>query len=729
MLEEFSRRRGYPLRDHLPALFGRAAEDPSVRNDIVARVRCDYRETVADMHRKNFVDQLTRWAHERGSLSRNQAHGVPDNLLDLYAAADIPETEMYGRLDHPGPPMHPFTDAMSAKLASSAGHVAGRKLIAAESFTWLDNHFHTTLDQMKTQIDRFLVGGANHLFYHGTAYSPDEVPWPGWLYFASSQVNPRNTIWRDLPTLNQYVARCQSVLQSGAPSNDVLLYWPIYDLWQVGHDVWWQDYTSYFQRRRYEQPDLPLLDGNWGTTGYLQLSLHSKNQWLDPQPVGRIAARLWQKGYGFDFVSDRLLAECVFEQQGIHSPGANYQLVVVPAARAMPLPTLEKLLKLARAGGTIAFVEHLPEDVPGLHEVDDRLARLRTLLANIAWSSSQVNAVREAKVGRGRLLVGRQIESLLAAAGVQRETIVDHPGVQFIRRTYADGYHYFVTNGGQQPLEDWLEPAVDYQAAALLDPMTGTAGMAQTRVAVTGRRQIRWQLQPGESVILRTFKKSLRAPPWRYLEPVGQPTEVRGNWSVKFISGGPALPDSFTTDSLDSWTKAEDPRSERFSGTAQYSITFDALGTADHYLLDLGHVSDSARVTLNDQWLATLVSRPFQVTVTGLRPTENRLVVEVTNVAANRIRDLDIREVRWKEFHGYGMLNLGAQVNKTGLKSRALDASLWPCDDSALRVTLLPAKADVQEPRSSFYVAGASNRSGLSDTSQANGYTVNGYIV
>ena len=91
-------------------------------------------------------------------------------------------------------------DAVIRLMVSMAGHVAGRKLIASESFTWLDRHFHTTLDQMKTAIDRFLVGGANHIFYHGTAYTPDYVPWPGWLYYASTQVNPRNTIWGDLPT-------------------------------------------------------------------------------------------------------------------------------------------------------------------------------------------------------------------------------------------------------------------------------------------------------------------------------------------------------------------------------------------------------------------------------------------------------------------------------------------------------------------------------------------------
>lgn len=77
------------------------------------------------------------------------------------------------------PPMHPFTDVMNVKLASSAGHVAGRSLIAAESFTWLDNHFHTMLQQMKTAVDRILLGGANHIFFHGTAYSPAEVPHTG----------------------------------------------------------------------------------------------------------------------------------------------------------------------------------------------------------------------------------------------------------------------------------------------------------------------------------------------------------------------------------------------------------------------------------------------------------------------------------------------------------------------------------------------------------------------
>src|SRR2546422_6688371 len=53
-------------------------------------------ETMDEMLLQHLLRPLTAWAHERGSLSRNQAHGSPGNLLDLYAASDIPETEIFG---------------------------------------------------------------------------------------------------------------------------------------------------------------------------------------------------------------------------------------------------------------------------------------------------------------------------------------------------------------------------------------------------------------------------------------------------------------------------------------------------------------------------------------------------------------------------------------------------------------------------------------------------------
>ena len=35
-----------------------------------------------------------------------------------------------------------------------------------------------------------MLDGINHIFYHGTVYSPQDAPWPGWLFYASTQYNP-----------------------------------------------------------------------------------------------------------------------------------------------------------------------------------------------------------------------------------------------------------------------------------------------------------------------------------------------------------------------------------------------------------------------------------------------------------------------------------------------------------------------------------------------------------
>jgi hypothetical protein len=36
---------------------------------------------------------MASWAKAKGKLIRNQSHGSPANILDLYATIDIPETE------------------------------------------------------------------------------------------------------------------------------------------------------------------------------------------------------------------------------------------------------------------------------------------------------------------------------------------------------------------------------------------------------------------------------------------------------------------------------------------------------------------------------------------------------------------------------------------------------------------------------------------------------------
>jgi hypothetical protein len=207
--EEFKTRRGYDLKNYLPALFGKETDEKN------KRVLTDYRETVSDLLLENYTQTWHNWAKSRGAIIRNQAHGSPANILDLYAATDIPETE--GR------------DILRLKFASSAAHVTGKPLTSSESATWENEHFLSKLSDVKSAMDLFMLGGINHTFYHGSNYTPQNEAWPGWLFYAAVHFTPNNTFWTDFSKLNNYVAHIQSFMQKGSPNNDILLYLPIYD--------------------------------------------------------------------------------------------------------------------------------------------------------------------------------------------------------------------------------------------------------------------------------------------------------------------------------------------------------------------------------------------------------------------------------------------------------------------------------------------------------------------
>lgn len=635
VFDEFLKRRGYDLRDHLDAMAGGGTPDA------IARVRTDYRETIGDMLRENFTEAWTEWAHRQGSLSRNQAHGSPGNLLDLYGTADIPETEVFRSVG----------DIRVSKFASSAAHVLGKPLVSSESCTWQGEHFTVTLAQAKQVLDRLLLSGINHIFYHGTAYSPADAAWPGWLFYASTDFVPTDPIWHDFPALNAYITRCQSVLQAGKPANDVLLYWNLSDLWM--------NRPKLFQ--------LPI-----------------EGHWLTSEPIAATAQTLWERGFGYDYVSDRQIQAAQAAEGNIRLPGGTYRVIVVPPSRYLPEKTLQTLLALAKAGATVVFVERLPEDVPGLANLTERRKTLHALLDSLTFETTA--GIRQANVGSGRVVLGNDVTSLLTVAQVPRETLTDHPGLMVVRRTHSGGHHYFLVNQGKDALDDWIEFAAPAQSAVLMEPMSGRVGRAQSRAGKAGSAQFRLQLQPGESLIVRAFT-SERVPgaDWHYLEANGEPVPLNGNWSVSFVEGGPNLPGAYRTETLTSWTDREDPETQRFAGTARYTLTFDAPHAAGDWLLDLGTVRDSARVRLNGQEVGTLIAPPYRLPLGTLKKTGNVLEIDVTNVAANRIRDLDRRKVEWRLFQ---------EINFVNIDYKPFDASGWAVRPAGLLgpVRLFPVK-------------------------------------
>jgi hypothetical protein len=598
-LAQFAARRGYDLRQQLPALAGQGDLDQR------ARVLADYRETVSDLLLERFTRPWVEWTHGQGALAHDQAHGSPGSLLDLYAAADIPQTEAFGpsgfpipglRTD-PGMPEHfGKPDTLFSKLASSAAHLAGRRLVSAETATWLGEHFQVAPAQVKPELDKLFLAGVNHVFFHGVTYSPASAPWPGWLFYAATDFGPESGFWGAMPALSAYVARTQAVLQAAAPDRDLWLYFPLHDLWQAPPG-----------------PDEKRL---------VHLTAHDVGAWLHQHPtgLGRIAEQLLAQGVMFDFVSDRLLAR---------AEGAP---VVVPGARLLPVETWERLRGMAEGGREVAFLERLPEDVPGLGNLEERRRRLRAGISALG-EGELVAGVRQWRLGRGRLLLAPDLASALRALSVRPEPLAA-AGLGVLRMRTPSGRLYFLANLGARVFEGWASLAAPAKGAVILDPLSGRQGVTEVR----GGSSVFLRLPPGASLLVQTFGDGAPAGPrWQWLLPT-EDTVALARWELSFVRGGPSLPPPARADGPTPWSALEVSRS--FSGTAIYRGEFERP-PGGPWVLELGGVHATATVRVNGQDAGLVWALPFEVEVTPhLRPGPNTLEVEVTSLPANRVAAL-----------------------------------------------------------------------------------------
>jgi hypothetical protein len=109
---------------------------------------------------------------------------------------------------------------------------------------------------------------------------------------------------------------------------------------------------------------------------------------------------------------------------------------------------------------------------------------------------------------------------------------------------------------------------------------------------------------------------------------------------------------------------------------------------ADEYLLVPGNIYESARVWINGKEAGIIWSVPFQLNVGKfLHPGTNTLCIEVANLMANRIREMDRQGIEWKRFH---------DINIVNLSYRPFSAADWSILPSGLEgpVKLVPLKRE-----------------------------------
>jgi len=577
LFQEFEKRRGYKLENHLPEL---------ISGDV--KTVSDYRETLADLLLENFTQQWTAWAHSHGAITRNQAHGSPANLIDCYAAVDIPEIEGFGlsefgikglRTD-PGKTRKNDSDYSMFKYAPSAAHVCGKPYTSSETFTWLTEHFRTSLSQLKPDLDLMFCAGVNHMFFHGTCYSPKDDPWPGWKFYASIDMSPTNSIWRDAPYFMQYVERCQSFLQWGQPDNDFLVFLPVRDMWQKNTKK--------------------LL---------MQFSIHAMGK-LAPEFIETILA-IDRAGYDCDYISERLLMGVTYRDGMLQTAaGTRYRGLIIPGSGNMP------------------------------QAVKDHIAQLKAQGAHIFY---KVDANELSKAARP-------------------ETMKTQYGLKAIRRSNPTGHHYFIANLTPRDISESVRLSVDYADALWFDPLTGE----RYRVNRNGN-EIELNLRSGQSMILQTFSKPIALqeslPLLADTAAVENEIVLNGPWTLSFTEEAPRVGKTFQLPQLRTWETLDDDSVRVTMGTGVYTthlkLTKKDLAGAKGCTINLGDVRESARVYINGQFVGCAWSVPFVLNCKNtLKAGDNEIRIEVTNLPANRISDLDRRGVKWRKMEEINVVDI-----------------------------------------------------------------------
>lgn len=619
-LDEFKKRRGYDLRS-VTNIFLDSTNTPLTR-----LVKMDYQQTLSELLYDNY-QVWTNWATKHHQLTRYQAHGSPGNILDLYSLATIPETEAFGSSNFQIPLLRVDADYLAErqgrpnplmmKFASSEAGVAGKKLISSETCTWLANHFRVSLSQAKPQVDELFTAGINHVFYHGTTYSPQAEKYPGWLFYASVNFGATSHFYKEFPLLNKYVYNCQNILQNSRPDNDVLVYFPIQEIW---------------------------ADQATANAGIHQLDVHHYENWFAAHRYGKLSKELAEKGFSFDYISDRQLNSVKVSAGKVQTSGGLYKVIVVPQTQYMSPATLQHLLALGKQGATIIFDQNLPQLPMGY--------------AGFKENSMAFEQTKAAISADKHFTISANPTEALVQHGASRETIAGG-GLSFIRKNQNGKTVYFISNLNNKFHGGWVSlskgqagPLVGYDA--LNDKKFGL----EMRKGKNGR-EVYLSLLPGQSCFVM---QGAAVGPVPNVTKAYQSYTVNTNWQLQFMGGRPDYHKAFKIDTLQSWTGLSDTAAI-YTGTAKYTgtvnIPANVAGKKD-LMIDLGTVNESATVKINGKPVGTAWAIPFRLTIPAnvLVAGKNTFEIAVTNLSSNYMKMYDKQHPEWRKFYDANIVDI-----------------------------------------------------------------------
>ena len=386
-----------------------------------------------------------------------------------------------------------------------------------------------------------------------------------------------------------------------------------------------------------------------------------------------------KNGYDVDYVSDRYLMQDEVTRR--------YATIIVPDVRFMPVATLKRLLNIAERGGQVMFVKSFPQSAPGYGKTKEQKefnALIKQLQHKVSFHPEM--AMRT-NWGEGSIVTSPDYNDGLQFSHARMEPMRVKQGLSCIRRSNPDGYHYFISNLQGKDIDMFVELGVRARTIVFYNPMNGQIDLAK----MDDQGRLRLQLKSGESIILRTYTEGFTGhlKPHRYYHTLENRATPLTGWTLSFKASAPVQIDKVYTlnNGVKPWTALGDSLLNTTMATGVYKtqFTLSAKPTNAAYILDLGDVRETAHVLVNGKDAGMLFAVPFRVDITDyLHVGSNTLEIEVANLPANRIAQLDRNGVEWRKFKEINVVDLNYKktlygtwdIVPSGLNS---DVKLIPC--------------------------------------------------
>ena len=598
--EGFKRRFGYDLTDFLPLLAGRFVGSAAITEAVLE----DYRRQISDLMTENYFGYFAELCAADGMKAYIEPYGFgPLNDLAVGGKADIPMGEFWMN--------RPITQV---KSAVSAAHTYGKPVISAESFTstpeinWKGNPA-----MAKTSGDAGWAQGINEFMFHRFVHQSNTRVTPGltmnrWgFHFDRTQ-----TWWKNAGAdWFRYIARGSYLLRRGVPVADLLVF--------IGDGA----PNSTVERDDFT-PAIPR-----------SLNYDCTNA---------------------EVLTDRLR---IVGSELVLPEGTTYRMLALANSDRLTLPTLRRLVAIARAG--VPVYGTAPTRLIGYGH-DDRAKQEFAELADV---------------------LGELLRPYDWAQEMPDATFAGRDDIDYVhRRTDSDDTYFFYNpdstatiytvafrNTGKLP-ERW-------------DPLEGSTQEVGRYTRVRGGLEVSLPLHAGESVFVvfrrpdRTALSVLhgtRVPAHDALTyyrgydeklyvnvaesgtytnelsdssrviktvEVPAPLPIAGPWQVTFDSMG-GYAGTLVFPQLSDWKDHPNDSIRYFSGTATYTKSIepprDRLAKDLRVVLDLGEVRNVAEISLNGRPVGVSWMPPFELDVTDyLRPGVNTLSIALTNLWANRL--------------------------------------------------------------------------------------------